>query len=70
MTFCEIVIRNSSSPVGLHRMRDNLMAQLLELSKSKPRGKESDVLIAEISRLESSLAVARDDLVCSGDLLM
>ncbi|RDX49778.1 cohesin complex subunit psm1 [Lentinus brumalis] len=47
---------------GLHRMRDNLMAQLLELNKSKPRGKESEVLIAEISRLESSLSVARDDL--------
>ncbi len=51
-------------------MRDNLMAQLLELNKSKPRGKESEVLIAEISRLESSLSVARDDLVWSRDLLL
>ena len=39
------------------------MAQLLELSKSKPRGKESEVLLAEISRLESALIVVRDDLV-------
>ncbi|EIW51887.1 cohesin complex subunit psm1 [Trametes versicolor FP-101664 SS1] len=46
---------------GLQRVRDNLMAQLLELGKSKPRGKESEVLIAEISRLESALHVARDD---------
>ena len=41
------------------------MAQLLELSKSKPRGKESEVLLAEITRLESALTVVRDDLVCS-----
>ncbi|RPD56436.1 condensin complex subunit SMC1 [Lentinus tigrinus ALCF2SS1-6] len=47
---------------GLYRVRDNLMAQLLELNKSKPRGKESEVLVAEISRLESALSVARDDL--------
>ena len=45
-------------------MRDNLMAQLLELGKSKPRGKESEVLLADITRLESTLSVARDDLVC------
>ncbi|OJT14387.1 Structural maintenance of chromosomes protein 1 [Trametes pubescens] len=37
------------------------MVQLLHLGKSKPRGKESEVLIAEISRLESALHVARDD---------
>ncbi|KAJ8472469.1 hypothetical protein ONZ51_g8497 [Trametes cubensis] len=47
---------------GLQRVRDNLMAQLLELGKSKPRGKESEVLLAEITRLESTLSVARDDL--------
>ena len=46
-------------------MRDGLMAQMMELNKSKPRGKESEVLVAEISRLESALAVARDDLVCA-----
>ncbi|KAH9884117.1 cohesin complex subunit psm1 [Cubamyces lactineus] len=47
---------------GLQRVRDNLMAQLLELGKSKPRGKESEVLLAEVTRLESTLSVARDDL--------
>ncbi|EIW54226.1 uncharacterized protein TRAVEDRAFT_39782 [Trametes versicolor FP-101664 SS1] len=46
---------------GLQRVRDNLLAQLLELGKSMPRGKESKVLIAEISRLESALHVVRDD---------
>ncbi|KAI8982948.1 condensin complex subunit SMC1 [Trametes punicea] len=46
---------------GLQRVRDNLMAQLLELGKSKPRGKESEILLAEITRLESALTVARDD---------
>ncbi|KAI0757514.1 condensin complex subunit SMC1 [Daedaleopsis nitida] len=46
---------------GLQRGRDNLMAQLLELNKNKPRGKESEVLLAEITRLESALAVTRDD---------
>ncbi|KAH9848926.1 cohesin complex subunit psm1 [Lenzites betulinus] len=46
---------------GLQRVRDNLMAQLHELAKSKPRGKESEILLAELSRLESALSVARDD---------
>lgn len=39
------------------------MAQLLELNKSKPRGKESEILLAEITRLESALTVTRDDQV-------
>ena len=39
------------------------MSQLLELGKSKPRGKETEVLLAEITRLESAHSVARDDLV-------
>ena len=39
------------------------MNQLHELAKSKPRGKETEVLLAEITRLESALTVARDDLV-------
>ena len=58
-------LRGSCCVTGLQRVRDNLMAQLLELNKTKPRGKESEVLIAEISRLESSLSVVRDDLVCT-----
>ncbi|TBU39664.1 condensin complex subunit SMC1 [Dichomitus squalens] len=47
---------------GLQRARDNFIAQLLELGKSKPRGKEAEVLLAEITRLESARTVARDDL--------
>lgn len=34
-----------------------------ELNKNKPRGKADDILLAEITRLEPALAVARDDLV-------
>ncbi|KAI0808015.1 condensin complex subunit SMC1 [Fomes fomentarius] len=54
---------------GLQRMRDGLMAQMMELNKSKPRGKESEVLLAEITRLESALTVARDDLSACKDRL-
>lgn len=50
-------------------MRDGLMAKMMELNKSKPRGKESEVLLAEITRLESALTVARDDLVIAMTLL-
>lgn len=39
------------------------MGQLRELNKNKGRGKTDDSLIADISRLESALNVARDDLV-------
>lgn len=39
------------------------MAQLQELAKTKPRGKADENLIAEITRLESTLTVTRDDLV-------
>jgi len=52
---------------GLQRVRDALMAQMQELNKSKPRGKADENLIAEISRLESSINVTRDDLV-SGNI--
>ncbi len=54
---------------GLQRMRDGYMSQMMELNKSKPRGKESEVLLAEITRLESALTVARDDLVIVMTLL-
>ncbi|KAH7906967.1 RecF/RecN/SMC [Hygrophoropsis aurantiaca] len=47
---------------GLHRVRDALTAQLQELNRSKPRGKADENIIAEITRLESALAVTRDDL--------
>ncbi|KAG6813644.1 hypothetical protein H0H92_008881 [Tricholoma furcatifolium] len=48
---------------GLMRVRDNLKAQLRELAKQKPRGQTDENLIAEISRIESALTVARDDLI-------
>ena len=40
-----------------------MLAQLRDLNKSKPRSKGDENLIAEITRLESSLTLARDDLV-------
>lgn len=39
------------------------MGQLGELQKSKSKGKADENLISEISRLESAITVARDDLV-------
>jgi hypothetical protein len=47
---------------GLTHLRDNLMAQLQELNRLKPRGKADENIIAEITRLESAITVARDDL--------
>ncbi|KAG1851643.1 hypothetical protein F4604DRAFT_2045670 [Suillus subluteus] len=47
---------------GLTRLRDNFVAQLQELNRSKPRGKADENVIAEITRLESAIAVVRDDL--------
>jgi structural maintenance of chromosome 1 len=44
-------------------MRDNIRNQLSELVKQKPRNKEDDDLISEMTRLEAMLQVARDDLV-------
>lgn len=48
---------------GLSRARDNIRNQLSELVKQKPRNKEDDNLISEMTRLEAVLQVARDDLV-------
>jgi structural maintenance of chromosome 1 len=39
------------------------MSHLKELNKQKPRTKTDENLLAEISRLESTLTVCRDDLV-------
>jgi structural maintenance of chromosome 1 len=39
------------------------MNQLRELNKTKSRGKMDENLMGEVNRLESSLTVARDDLV-------
>ncbi|KAL9710106.1 Structural maintenance of chromosomes protein 1 [Leucoagaricus gongylophorus] len=47
---------------GLTRVRDGLMSQLKELGKQRPRMKTDENLLAEISRLESTLTVLRDDL--------
>ncbi|KAH9061732.1 cohesin complex subunit psm1 [Lactarius deliciosus] len=47
---------------GLSRSRDNIQSQLSELAKQKPRNQEDDNLISELTRLESVLQVARDDL--------
>ncbi|TFK73385.1 condensin complex subunit SMC1 [Pluteus cervinus] len=47
---------------GLIRRRDELMAHLRDLSKQKPRGKADENLIADVSRLESAITVARDEL--------
>jgi structural maintenance of chromosome 1 len=50
--------------LGLIRVRDNLQSQRLELSKQKPRAKTDENLVSEVSRLESAITLARDDLVC------
>ncbi|KAF8156010.1 condensin complex subunit SMC1 [Crassisporium funariophilum] len=47
---------------GLIRARDNLLAEQRELTKQKPRGKTDENLVSEISRLESTITVAKDDL--------
>lgn len=41
------------------------MNYLGELSKARPRGKSDDLLMSEISRCDSELALVRDDLVRS-----
>jgi hypothetical protein len=49
--------------IGLRRARDALTGQLQELLKQRSRGKADDNLIAEVARLESTIVVAKDDLV-------
>lgn len=56
--------------IGLHRVRDTLHSQLSELLKSKPRNKADESLLSEITRLESELVVARDDLVGYSAMLL
>ena len=55
--------RINSTSSELIPARDNFLAEQCELGKEKPRGKTDEALIAEISSLESNLAVAKDDLV-------
>jgi structural maintenance of chromosome 1 len=38
------------------------MAELRELSKKKPRGRADENLVAEVTRLESAITLAKDDL--------
>ncbi|KAG8997801.1 Structural maintenance of chromosomes protein 1 [Tulasnella sp. JGI-2019a] len=47
---------------GMRRTQDVLIGQLKELSASKPRNKNDDTIMPEISRLESALTIARDEL--------
>lgn len=52
---------------GLNRVKENLLAQMKDLQSKKPKEKADDALLLEIQRLESSLEVARDDLVGGRD---
>ncbi|KAF8915965.1 SMCs flexible hinge [Mucidula mucida] len=47
---------------GLVKQRDSLLSQLRELGKQKPRTKTDENLIAEVTTLESSITIARDEL--------
>ncbi|CDZ96284.1 cohesin complex subunit psm1 [Phaffia rhodozyma] len=47
---------------ALHQQRDSLMAHLAQLAKERPKAKSDEHLVAEITRLESELAIVRDDL--------
>lgn len=53
----------SNKTAGLKRQQETYISQLRELQKSKPRGQIEENLTAEMSRLESALTLARDDLV-------
>ena len=54
---------------GLTRARDTLLAEQRELHQQRARGKSDENLISEISRLESLMIVAKDDLVCVSFIL-
>ena len=56
---------DKSPLIGLTRARDTLLSQQRELHQQRARGKSDESLISEISRLESLMTVAKDDLVCS-----
>ena len=57
-------ISHGSPSTGLTRARDTLLAEQRELHQQRARGKSDENLISEISRLESLMIVAKDDLVC------
>jgi hypothetical protein len=52
-----------TNTTGFKRQQETYISQLRELQKSKPRGQIEENLSAEMSRLESALTLARDDLV-------
>ena len=54
---------------GLTRARDTLLAEQRELHQQRARGKSDENLISEISRLDSLMIVAKDDLVCVSFIL-
>lgn len=47
----------------MRRTQETLIGQLKEVAQAKPRNKNDDSLTADISRLESELVIARDELV-------
>ena len=48
---------------GLRRQQETYIGRLRDLQKSKPRAQIEESLTAEMSRIESSLNVVKDDLV-------
>ena len=48
--------------VGLRRLEESLRAQLVELRKNRPRETTDERHMAEVTRLEAELQIARDDL--------
>jgi structural maintenance of chromosome 1 len=51
---------------GLQRLRDNLLQQLQDLSKSKPREKADEGLLESLARLDAESTIVTDDLVRNG----
>ncbi|KIO31393.1 hypothetical protein M407DRAFT_14099 [Tulasnella calospora MUT 4182] len=47
---------------SMRKQQDVLIGQLRDLSQAKPRNKNDDILTAEISRLESDLVLAKDEM--------
>ena len=51
---------------GLQRLRDSLLQQLQELSRSQPQDKSDEGLLDSMARLDAEFAIAKDDLVSCG----
>lgn len=65
-TFCissHLAVVLNFSRIGMRKQQDVLIGQLRDLSQAKPRNKNDDLLMAEISRLESDLVLAKDEMV-------